>query len=119
MAVSPGKRIEERRKIKKQVSFREERVPKKSCSQKLCNLCKKHGGAHTTHDTGECRKFTKDGTLKPWFKPKGGKAKSNDHNFAQDMKEGFVKVTKAFKEDLKKARKEKKRKEQNRNSKSS
>ena len=91
----------------------------KYCPEKLCNLCKKHGGAHTTHDTSECRKFTKDGTLKPGFKPKGGKAKSNDHIFAQVKKEGFTKVTKAFKKDLKKARKEKKRKQENSDSDSS
>ncbi len=26
------------------------RVPKKVCFEKHCNLCKKHGGAHTTHN---------------------------------------------------------------------
>ena len=72
-----------------------------------------------THDTGKCRKFTKDGTLESGFKPKGGKAKSNYHNFAKVMKESFAKVTKAFKKDLKKACKEKKRKQENSNSNSS
>jgi hypothetical protein len=36
-------------------------VPKKIRFEKHCNLCKKHGGAHTTHNTGECRRFEKDG----------------------------------------------------------
>jgi hypothetical protein len=27
-------------------------VPKKVCFEKHCDLCKKHGGAHTTHNTG-------------------------------------------------------------------
>ncbi len=36
------------------------RVPKKVRFEKHCNLCKKHGGAHTTHNTGECCRFVKD-----------------------------------------------------------
>jgi hypothetical protein len=44
---------------KRKVSFRDEHVPKKACVKKLCDLCKKHGGAHMTHDTGECRKYDK------------------------------------------------------------
>ncbi len=30
--------------------------------EKNCDLCKKHGGAHTTHNTAECRRYNKDGT---------------------------------------------------------
>jgi hypothetical protein len=37
------------------------RVPKKVCFEKHCDLCKKHGGAYTTHNTRECRRFEKDG----------------------------------------------------------
>ncbi len=52
-------------------------VPKKVRFAKNCNLCKKHGGAHTTHNTGECRKYEKDGTEKASFcAPKKGKKKS-------------------------------------------
>ena len=77
-----------------------ERVPKKACTEKIWDLCKKHGGAHTTHNTEDCKKYKKGGALKKGFKPKG---KSNrSENFAQIMKVGFVKVTKAFKKDLKK-----------------
>jgi hypothetical protein len=36
------------------------RVPKKAQTKKHCNLCKKHGGAHTTHNTRDCRKYEKD-----------------------------------------------------------
>jgi hypothetical protein len=42
-------------------------VPKKVCFEKSCNLCKKHGGAHTTHSTSECCKYKKDGTEKSSF----------------------------------------------------
>ena len=37
---------------KRSVSFRDERVPKKARTEKFCELCKKHGGAQTTHNTG-------------------------------------------------------------------
>ncbi len=43
------------------------RFPKKVRFEKHCNLCKKHGGAHTTHNTGECRRFEKDGKEKSCF----------------------------------------------------
>jgi hypothetical protein len=37
------------------------RVPKKVWFEKHCNLCKKHGGARTMHNTCDCRRFKKDG----------------------------------------------------------
>jgi hypothetical protein len=51
------------------------RVPKKVCFEKHCNLCKKHGGAYTMHNTRECRRFEKDGKEKSNFRAakKGGK----------------------------------------------
>ncbi len=33
------------------------RVPKKACTKKQCDLCKKHGGAYTTHNTRYCCKY--------------------------------------------------------------
>jgi hypothetical protein len=35
------------------------RVPKKVRFEKHCNLCKKHGGAHTMHNTSDCHRFEK------------------------------------------------------------
>ncbi len=51
------------------------RVPKKACTEKHCNLCKKHGGAYTMHNTCDCRCFKKDETEKFNFRAakKGGK----------------------------------------------
>ncbi len=51
------------------------RVPKKVQFEKHCNLCKKHGGAHTMHMTRDCCKYEKDGTEKSSFcaAKKGGK----------------------------------------------
>ena len=94
---------------KHSVSFEEERVPKKARSEKFCDLCKKHEGAHATHNTGDCKKYEKGVALKKGFKPKGKSGKNE--NFSQIIKDGFAKVTKAIKKDLKKAsKKEKKRK---------
>jgi len=44
------------------------RVPKKARTEKHCDLCKKHGGTHTTHNTRDCRRFEKDGTEKADFR---------------------------------------------------
>ena len=44
------------------------RVPKKVRTEKHCDLCKKHGGAYTTHNTRDCRRFEKDGTEKSDFR---------------------------------------------------
>jgi hypothetical protein len=95
---------------KRSVSFGEERVPKKARTEKFCDLCKKHGGAHATYNTGDCKKYEKGGALKKGFKPKG-KSDRNE-NFTQIMKDGFKKVTKAFKKDLKKASKNDKKHKQ-------
>jgi hypothetical protein len=43
------------------------RVPKKVRFEKHCNLCKKHGGAYTTHNTCDCRRFEKEGKEKSNF----------------------------------------------------
>jgi hypothetical protein len=55
------------------------RVPKKACTNKKhCNLCKKHGDAHTTHNTKDCRKYDKDGKEKANFRAaKKGRKKPN------------------------------------------
>jgi uncharacterized protein YukE len=45
-----------------------EPIPKKvRKTAKHCALCKKHGGAHATHNTSDCRKYDKDGKLKKGF----------------------------------------------------
>ncbi len=73
------------------------RVPKKVCFEKHCNLCKKHEGAYTTHNTHDCRDFC---TAK-----KGGKkGKPVNHNFAQLTKK-IEKLEKALKKSGKKGKK--------------
>jgi hypothetical protein len=76
------------------------RVPKKvRFETKHCNLCKKHGGAHTTHTTCECHKYEKDGTEKSKFgaTKKGGKKNYPvNQNFAQ-LTDKITKLEKALK----------------------
>jgi hypothetical protein len=82
------------------------RVPKKVQFEKHCNLCKKHGGALTTHTTRECCKYEKDGTEKSSFcaAKKGGKKNYPvNQNFVQLTKK-FEKLEKALKKSGKKAR---------------
>jgi hypothetical protein len=62
------------------------RVPKKVRTEKHCDLCKKHGGAYTTHNTRNCCHFEKDGTKKADFRAakKGGKKPNpTKQSFAQ------------------------------------
>ncbi len=80
------------------------RVPKKVRFEKHCNLCKKHGGAYTMHNTCDCCRFEKDGKEKSDFRAakKGGKkANPVNHNFAQLTKK-IKKLEKALKKSGKK-----------------
>jgi len=83
------------------------RVPKKVRFEKHCDLCKKHGGAHATHSTNECRKYEKDGTEKSSYRSakKGGKkGYPSKQNFAQ-LSEKIEKLEKALKKSAKKGKK--------------
>ena len=110
-----GKREKGKRK---NTGSSEYRIPKKVRFEKSCALCQKHGGAHTTHNTGECRKYEKDGTPKKSFNGKAtvgkkhnGKGKKDHANsFAQFM-ERFSKLEKAVKKTHKSSRKKKRRQE--------
>ncbi len=91
------------------------RVPTKVCFEKHCDLCKKHGGAYTMHNTHGCCRFEKDGKEKSDFRAakKGGK-KGNpvNHNFVQLTKK-IEKLKKALK---KSGKKDKKRRYEDSNS---
>jgi hypothetical protein len=98
---STGKREKGKRKG---TSSKDYRIPKKVRSEKSCALCQKHGGAHTTHNTGECRKYEKDGTLKKSFNGKAavgakynGKGKKDHANSFAQIMECFSKLKKAVK----------------------
>jgi hypothetical protein len=52
---------------KKMVTF-SDWIPKRRHTEKYCSLCKKHWGAHTTHNTLDCQKYDSNGTVKKSFK---------------------------------------------------
>jgi hypothetical protein len=75
-------------------------VSKKVHFEKSCKLCKKHGGAHTTHTTKDCRRYEKDRTMKVDFcaaKKTGKKPNPAKQLFAQLSKK-FDKLEKTLKE---------------------
>jgi hypothetical protein len=81
--------------------------PKKVRFEKHCDLCKKHGGAHTMHITCDCCRFEKDGKEKSSFHgTKKGGYKSNliNQNFAQ-LTNKIEKLKKALKKSGKKGKK--------------
>jgi hypothetical protein len=83
------------------------RVPKKICFKNYCNLCKKHGGVYTKHNTHDCCRFEMDRKEKSDFRAakKGGK-KGNpiNHNFAKLTKK-IKRLKKALKKSSKKGKK--------------
>ncbi len=83
------------------------RVPKKVHFEKHCKLCKKHGGAHTMHNTCDCHRFEKDGKEKSSFRAikKGGyKGNPVSQNFAQ-LTNKIEELEKALKKSGKKGQK--------------
>jgi hypothetical protein len=83
------------------------KVPKKVRFEKYCDLYKKHGGAHTMHNTRDCCRFDKDKKEKSNFcttKMGGRKGNLVNQNFAQLTKE-IDKLKKALKKSGKKGQK--------------
>ena len=81
--------------------------PKKVRFEKSCELCKKHGGAHTTHATKDCRKYKKDSMLKANFhaaKKAGNKPNPAEQLFAQLSKK-LDKLEKTLKKAFHKSKK--------------
>jgi hypothetical protein len=83
------------------------RVPKKVHFEKYCKLCKKHGGAHTTHNFCDCCRFEKDGKEKSSLratKKSGYKSNPVNQNFTQ-ITNKIKKLEKALKKSGKKGQK--------------
>ncbi len=83
------------------------RAPKKVCFEKHCDLCKKHEGAYTTHNTHDCCRFEIDGIEKSDFcaaKKCSKKANPMNQNFAQLTKK-IEKLEKALNKSSKNAQK--------------
>ena len=85
---------------------------KKKKSDKKCALCEKHGGKYTTHNTGDCRKYEKNGTPKSGFKKTGksdSKSGKKDRLSFQAFSERLDKIDTKLKKIGKKDCKTKKR----------
>ena len=75
------------------------KIPKKAHSEKHCDLCKKHGSAHTMHNTQDCSRYEKNRNEKSNFQAtKKGARKPNPtkQSFAQLCKK-MDKLEKAIK----------------------
>ena len=87
---------------------------KKKRVEKHCTLCQKHGGASSSHNTNECTKYEKDGTLKTNWGTGKSKAKSSNKSdgktFAQ-LAKSVSKLEKALKKAGRAASKKKRRHE--------
>ncbi len=70
---------------KKMVSF-SDRIPKRRHTEKYCSLCKKHMGAHTTHNTPDCQKYDSNGAPKKNFK--GTKPTGTSHGLKRPARGG-------------------------------
>ncbi len=83
------------------------RVPKKVHFEKHCNLGKKHGGAHTTHNTRDCCRFEKDGKKKSSFRAakKGGYNQNPANQNFNQLTDKIKKLEKALKKSGKKGNK--------------
>jgi hypothetical protein len=83
------------------------RFPMKVHFKKHCNLCKRHGGTYTTHNTRDCCRFEKNGKEKSNFctaKKGSKKANSVNQNFVQ-LSKMLEKLEKALKKSSKKLQK--------------
>ena len=72
--------------------------------EKNCDLCKKHGGAHTTHNIAVCRSYKKDGTPIQGTTSHQGKKSGNDQNSKKSFTQVLARMEKLEKS-LKKASK--------------
>jgi hypothetical protein len=64
--------------------------------EKSCALCQKYGGAHTTHNTGECHKYEKDGTLKKSFSRKTAIGQKRHGNCKKESANSFALIMDRF-----------------------
>jgi hypothetical protein len=80
---------------------------KKVRFEKLCKLCKKYGGAHTTHATKDCRKYEKDGTAKADFRAakKAGKKPNPAKQLFAQLSKKLDKLEKTLKKASHKSKK--------------
>ena len=110
----PKKLGKKSRDKKRKGSSKRDRDPcKTKKSAKFFALCDKHGGAKTTHNTGDCRKYDKNGTFKKDFKKATIESEKPNHQSYQTIKDNLEKLKLEVEELKKKSNKSKKRKRDN------
>ncbi len=78
---------------KRMVTF-SDRIPKKSRKDaKHCALCKKHGGAHNSHNAGDCKKYNSDGTLKKGFAGKSVQRNPHNESAQREQKSNYAQLS--------------------------
>jgi hypothetical protein len=109
------KRANDRDPKRKAAKALERPIPKKKRTEnsrngtpKNCALCEKHGGAHKTHNTSQCRKYNTDGTRKKDSNQSGNREskKTRGHSYAQ-LSERCEKLEQKLKKAHKRAEKRK------------
>ncbi len=65
-------------------------APKKAKTEKYCQRCKTHGGAHQTHNANECRRYDKDGKPNGHF---GSKTSEKHEPFKKGGEKGLAYMT--------------------------
>jgi hypothetical protein len=76
------------------VSIHEPILKKSRMNAKRCALCKKHGGAHATHNTSDCCKYNKDGKLKKSFRKSQRGSTASDKKPARVFTQLLAKIAK-------------------------
>ena len=110
----PEKSEEKSGDKKRKGSSKQDGDPRKmKKSAKFCALCDKHGGAKTTHNTGDCRKYDKHCTFEKDFKKDTFKSKKPNRQSYQMIADNLKKMKLEVKELKKKSKKSKKRERNN------
>ena len=90
-AKSPRKKGKGSEKRRSNGSGDSSRIPKKQRTEKFCNRCKDHGGAHTTHNTSDCNRFKADGTPSKEYGTKSANSKKGKDGKDKSYKGGWDK----------------------------
>lgn len=96
---------------KRSTASSEEPIPRKKPKvTKMCQLCSKYGGAATTHNTKECRRYDKDGNQLSTF-GRGALKKAKPKSDEKETKSSYAQLAKAISKAVKSSlKKNKKRK---------
>ncbi len=82
----------------------------KSSLDRFCQLCKEHGGPHTTHNTKDCRKYKKDCSKKKFGCVDTQSAGRTGNSFAK-LTDKLSKLEKSVKKSAKKASQKRRRRD--------